>query len=332
MSATRTLQWLGDYIECIDAELEKMFPKDPATTLERAVVDSLSSGGKRVRAVLALLWCEMFSGEYRAAIPAAVAYELAHASALVQDDIIDSSETRRGSKSIVAKYGLSQAILASDLLLFNVPKLIAKYDALESRRLAKLFDLVGEACRGATWGEFLDLEIAKSDHASEMEYEEMIRCKTATLLSAPCASGAIIGGASEEGIHLAHRFGEWLGMAYQIQDDALDLMGSEEALGKPVFSDVRAGKKNILLIHCFGRCSEAERAFLASLFQRTGEYDEKEKSKARGILQRHGSVSYAHSRALHHVEQAKRVLAMTRECQAKNSLLELSDYLAERYY
>jgi geranylgeranyl pyrophosphate synthase len=332
MSATRTLHWLGEYVECIDAKLGEMFPSDPATTLERAVADSLSGGGKRVRAVLGLLWCEMFSGDYRPAIPAAVAYELAHASALVQDDIIDSSEMRRGTKSIVSKYGLSQAILASDLLLFNVPKLIARYDTLESRRLAKLFDLVGEACRGATWGEFLDLEMAKSEMVSEVEYEGMIRSKTATLLSAPCASGAIIGGAPEEGSMLAYRFGECLGMAYQIQDDTLDLVGSEEALGKPVFNDVRAGKKNIVLIHCLSRCSGEERDFLASLFNRSGEYAEREKSMARDILQRHGSVSYARSRALHYVEQAKRVLGMAKECKAKSSMLELSDYLSERYY
>ncbi|MHB1908037.1 MAG: polyprenyl synthetase family protein [Nitrososphaerales archaeon] len=105
-----------------------------------------------------------------------------------------AAKIRRGTKSIVSKYGLSNAILASDLLLFNVPKMIAKYDdRLESSKLSKLFDLVGEACRAATWGEFLDLEMARrADNVSELQYEEMVRSKTASVLSAPSASGAIV--------------------------------------------------------------------------------------------------------------------------------------------
>ena len=281
----RKLDWLTEYFDCIDKEITAIFPRSPTTTLERAVVDSLSSRGKRVRAVLALLWCELFSDDYGAAVPAAIAYELAHASALVQDDVLDASDMRRGENSIVAKYGLSNAILASDLLLFYVPKLIAKYYALESRKLSKLFDLLGEACRAATWGEFLDMEIAlrNSNDLSELDYEEMIRSKTSALLAAPCASGAIIGGAPEEGVTLAYKFGEWIGMAYQVQDDTLDLMGDKETLGKPIFTDLRTGKKNIVLIHCLNHCSEEERKFLASLVNRNGEYDQDEITRARQI-------------------------------------------------
>ncbi|MDH2901584.1 MAG: polyprenyl synthetase family protein [archaeon] len=336
MLATERLNWLGRYVESIDVKIAQLFAQNPTSALERAVADSLSNGGKRVRAVLGLLMCELFSGEFEEAIPIAVAYELAHASALVQDDIIDASELRRGTRSIVSKYGLSNAILASDLLLFNVPKMIAKYDKLESSKLAKLFDLVGEACRGATWGEFLDLEMAKrEDGVSELEYEEMIRCKTATLLAAPSASGAIIGGASEEETNLAYKFGEWLGMAYQIQDDALDLFGNELTLGKPIFTDIRAGKKNLILIHCLNHCTEKERKFLFSLFNRIGEYDQDEVSKARAILEIHGSLRYSRKRSTEFVQEAKRLLVNTgtsKAPQARSSLLELAGYISERYY
>jgi geranylgeranyl diphosphate synthase type II len=160
-----------------------------------------------VRATLALLWCEVYSRDYRPAIPLAVAYELAHASALIQDDIIDRSELRRGKKSIEAKYGLTTALLASDLLLFNVPKMIAKYADLDSRRLARILDLLGEACRATTWGEFIDMQMAREEDQTEQRYEEMIRMKTSSLLSAPCASGAVVGGASDEDVGLASKFG-----------------------------------------------------------------------------------------------------------------------------
>jgi geranylgeranyl pyrophosphate synthase len=330
--AANSLDWLKSYVESIDSEIGRLFPRDSSIELERAASDALSGGGKRVRAILALLWCEAFSGEFRKAIPAAVAYELAHASALVQDDIVDSSNLRRGVQSIVAKYGLQTAILASDILLFNVPKMIAKYDTLENTRLARLFDLVGEACRNATFGEFLDLELAARDQVSEVDYENMIRSKTATLLAAPAASGAIVGGASDEQVALAYDYGEWLGMAYQVQDDTLDLMGSENILGKPIFTDVRAGKKNIALIHCFKRCANGEREFLKSLFKREDEYSSYEISRARSILESHGSVKYAKAKSMYYLDQARSTLEKIDDSEAKKSLSKLSAYLAERYY
>jgi geranylgeranyl diphosphate synthase type I len=326
------IPWLSDYVELVNSELRGLFPSGRATDLENAVADSLSAGGKRVRATLALLWCEVYSGDCRPAVPLAVAYELAHASALVQDDIIDHSSMRRGEKSIEAKYGLTTALLASDLLLFNVPKMIAKYENLEGARLARIFDLVGEACRATTWGEFLDMEMAKVEEGKEGEYAEMIRLKTSTLLSAPCASGALVGGASYEEETLASRFGEELGMAYQIMDDTLDLVGDEATLGKPVFTDIRGGKKSVVLIHCMSRCSDDDRMFIRALLGRSGPYGKDEISKLLGLIQEHGSLDYASNLAHQHTQAAREVLAATPKGTAKSHLLELADYLASRYY
>lgn len=330
------LEWLTSYIDSIDGHLSELFPQNPTTTLEKAAAEALSKGGKRVRAILALLTCEIYSGDYKAAVPLAIAYELAHASALVQDDIIDSSDMRRGAASIVSKYGLSNAILTSDLLLFNVPKIMSTYgNALESSRLAKLFDLLGEACRGAVWGEYLDLEMSKktSEIPSEIEYEEMIRSKTASMLAAPSASGAVIGGASEEETIIAYRFGEWLGMAYQVHDDTLDLFGDEQTLGKPIFTDMRGGKKNLILIHCLNHCTQAERESLDSLFVKKGEYSNEEISKVREILVAHGSLQYAKSRSMHYVNQAINLIEkFPSKPRTKESLVILSQYLSERYY
>ena len=122
------------------------------------------SKGKRIRAVLALLWCEALSDDYRRAAPVAVAYELAHAAALVQDDIIDNSYLRRGEKSIVGKYGISGAILTSNTLLFQVPNLIAECGrrGSDSTTLCSLLDLLGDCYRSATLGEFLDSRNGRS--------------------------------------------------------------------------------------------------------------------------------------------------------------------------
>jgi geranylgeranyl diphosphate synthase, type I len=332
MTAQESIPWLREYLDSVNSRIEKMYPPARSTTLESALTDALSVGGKRVRATLALLWCEVFSGDYRPAIPLAVAYELAHASALVQDDIIDHSDMRRGRESIVAKYGLSNAILASDLLLFNVPKMVATYGNLESGRLARIFDLVGEACRATTWGEFLDLEMARGTESSERDYEEMIRLKTSTLLSAPCTSGALVGGASDEQASLAGAFGEAIGMAYQVQDDTLDLTGDESSLGKPVFTDLKGGKKSIVLIHCINHCSNEEKKFVVGLLNQSDPYSEEEAARLRRLMEEKGSLAYAHERVLLYTKRAKGVLNLITESKARTLLSELTDYLSTRYY
>src|SRR5208283_3681194 len=108
--------WIPEYSDCIDSEIRELHHFGD-TSLSRSVSDALETKGKRIRAILSMLWCEMVSGDYKRAIPVAVAYELAHAAALVQDDIIDNSSSRRGKMSIVAKYGVAGAILSSDMLL-----------------------------------------------------------------------------------------------------------------------------------------------------------------------------------------------------------------------
>jgi geranylgeranyl diphosphate synthase, type I len=326
-----SMSWLKTYQDSVDEELSGLYLPSRATDLERAVADALSAGGKRVRATLALLWCEAYSGDYKPAIPLAVAYELAHASALVQDDIIDHADLRRGKESIVVKYGLSNAILASDLLLFYVPKMVAKYSNLESSRLARIFDLVGEACRATTWGEFLDLQMAREDSWSEKDYEEMIRLKTSTLLSAPCASGAIVGGADDGQVSAATRFGEAVGMAYQVQDDTLDLMGDESLLGKPVFTDLRGGKRSVILMHCASLCSNEDKRFIMGLFNRAGPYAKEEIARLRGLIEVTGSLDYARGKVVAYTSGAKDALKGVPASRAKSLLGELTDYLASRY-
>ncbi len=331
MTVTEGLPGLRSYVDAVNDQLGELSLTSGSSDIEKAVSDALSLGGKRVRATLALLWCEVYSGDFRRAVPLAAAYELAHASALVQDDIIDNSAMRRGTDSIVAKYRLPTAILASDLLLFNVPRMVAKYSDLGGARLAKLFDLVGEACRATTWGEFLDLQLGQAASGTESEYEEMIRLKTSTLLSAPCASGAIVGGATEEEAAVASTYGEALGMAYQIQDDTLDLMGDEAALGKPLFTDLRAGKKSLILIHCSSHCSAEDRRFISGLADSAAPYTGAQVARLRGLIRSCGSAEYARERVLSYTSEAKRALGSVRDGIPKSLLMGLTDYLATRY-
>jgi geranylgeranyl diphosphate synthase type I len=210
--------------------------------------------------------------------------------------------------------------------------MVARYASLDSRRLAKVFDLVGEACRATTWGEFLDMEMARGTSGTEKDYEEMIRLKTSTLLSAPCISGALVGGASDAQASLAGKFGEELGMAYQIQDDALDLVGDESALGKPTFTDLRGGKKSVILLHCLDHCSGDDRRFVLGLLNRSESYSEGEVSRLKRLLEVKGSLEYAKERVLSYTDRARKVLETVPGSVARSRLSELADYLAMRYF
>ncbi|MDG7016073.1 MAG: polyprenyl synthetase family protein [Nitrososphaerota archaeon] len=320
---------LDRYVKRVNSELLGL--SFGRSTLGGPLRDALSGGGKRVRAVLALLWCEALSGSYEPAVPIAVAYELAHSAALVEDDIIDGSDTRRGKESVVGRYGLPNAILASNMLLFYVPKMVARYRRMPSERLCKLFDLVGECCRATTTGEFLDIQMAERTRVTEDDYERMIKLKTASLLAAPSASGAIVAGASDGEVTTAYRFGERIGMAYQVRDDLLDVMGSEEALGKPVFTDVREGKKSLVTLHALSRCSGEERRFMKGLFGRKS-LEDGEVERMRQIARGYGSVEYCQKRALRYVGEAKALLRSARRSEARSRLFELCDYLSNRDY
>ena len=321
-------------MQLIDLKVSTLFGTGDSS-LEMAVSESLS-GGKRVRAVLALLWCEGISGDRSIALPVALAYELAHAAALVQDDILDNSEKRRGERSIVRKHGLKSAMLASNMLLAQVPRVISEYGLHKSggEVLRKLFELLGDSFGATIVGEFLDLEMAEKDGAELADYEYMIRMKTGALIGASSASGAVVGGGlhDERLLTAAYTSGEWLGMAYQVQDDLLDIIGDEKTLGKPIFADIRGGKKNAVLIHVIERSSEGDRAFLRELLRKREPFVQSEVERVRELLVEHDSIEYAKRLAALYAENARKVVEGAEIGDAKRKIIELSNFLASRKY
>ncbi len=314
--------------------MSQLFGKGDSS-LENAVAEAMT-GGKRVRAVLALLWCEAISEEYTAAIPVAVAYELAHAAALVQDDILDDSEKRRGTQSIVKKHGLRSAMLASNALLAQVPRVISEYGLQPSggQMLRKLFELLGDSFGSTIMGEFLDLEMAEKDLVEQGDYEYMIRMKTGALIGASSASGVIVGGGLHDDklLDIAFSSGEWLGMAYQVQDDLLDIMSNEQTLGKPVFADVRGGKKNTVLIHAMDKSSDDDRRFLRDVLHKKGQFSDAEVDRVKDLLVRHGSVEYAKDLSARYTQNGLKLVETVEIGKTRRKLVELSEYLVSRKY
>ncbi|MEE9585519.1 MAG: polyprenyl synthetase family protein, partial [Nitrososphaerales archaeon] len=261
----KKMQKLSRYIKLVDTALTEITQKNSG--LDEAVKRAILSSGKRVRPVTSLLMCEIVSGDYAPALPVAVAFELAHTASLVQDDIIDNSDTRRGKPSIYAQFGLEKAILTSDLLIFEIFNQLAEYEQwnLTAKRMYMLLKMLGDSSKAATVGEDIQLDLDKKEEVSEEEYFEMVRKKTGALIAAPAASGAIVGGASEEGVDTAFRFGMKLGVAYQLQDDLLDMLGRPRDMGKPIFKDLESRNCNLVIIHALENASDSERKYLLGL-------------------------------------------------------------------
>jgi geranylgeranyl diphosphate synthase type II len=202
-------------------------------------------GGKRMRPVLVLVSTELFGGDVLKALDAAIGIELFHNFTLMHDDIMDKAPLRRGNQTVHVKWNESAAILSGDVMFVEAYKLMIRVD---DSILRKVLDIFSDTASGVCQGQQADMNFEKRDHVSLEEYIEMIRLKTAVLLAGSMQIGALIGGAEKEQADLLYEFGENLGLAFQLQDDILDVYGDPEKFGKQVGGDILADKKTFLLI------------------------------------------------------------------------------------
>jgi len=202
-------------------------------------------GGKRMRPVLVLISAELFDGNVLNALNAAIGIELFHNFTLMHDDIMDKAPLRRGKPTVHAKWNESAAILSGDVMFVEAYKLMIKVDNSILREVLAIFS---NTASGVCQGQQADMNFEKRDDVSLPEYLEMIRQKTAVLLAGSMQIGALIGGAAQEQARLLYEFGENLGLAFQLQDDILDVYGNPEKFGKQVGGDILSNKKTFMLI------------------------------------------------------------------------------------
>jgi geranylgeranyl diphosphate synthase type II len=237
------------YIELVDNELEKykstaVYDSGEQRKTADAMWYSLSAGGKRIRPVLVMEFCRMCSGDHKAALDAAMAIEMIHTFSLIHDDLpcMDNDDFRRGKPSCHKAYGEVTALLAGDALESLAFEVIADSKYLTDTQKVKLIRVLSKnvGVGGMIGGQAVDTE-NEGKEIPEKLLLEMYRMKTGALLAAACEMGCICGG-KDEMISSAKRYGEKLGLAFQIIDDILDIIGSQEKLGKPVGSDDRNNK------------------------------------------------------------------------------------------
>ncbi|TCC87361.1 polyprenyl synthetase family protein [Pedobacter frigiditerrae] len=203
----------------------------------------MSLGGKRIRPVMVLMATELFTTEIHKALDVALAIETFHNFTLVHDDIMDNAPLRRGKITVHEKWGVNNAILSGDVMMVESNKHLSKVDLLV---LKPVLDTFNATAQGVCEGQQLDMEFEQRTDVSIGEYLEMIRLKTAVLLGGAMKLGAIVGGANSVDADLLYEFGENLGVAFQLQDDILDVYGNPEKFGKQVGGDIIANKKTFL--------------------------------------------------------------------------------------
>jgi geranylgeranyl diphosphate synthase type II len=235
------------------ADLKKLVNKailnlsynEEAEKLNDPVKYILSIGGKRLRPVLALMACNLFNDKIDEAVIPAMGLEVFHNFTLVHDDIMDHAPVRRNLPTVHSKWNLNQAVLSGDVMAF-----IANECFLQTppQYLLKVFKVFNKAAIEVCVGQQLDIDYEKATIVSHEEYLRMIELKTAVLLAASAKIGSIIGGADDKDSDLLYEFGRNLGLAFQIQDDLLDIYGDVKVFGKIVGGDIISNKKTFMLV------------------------------------------------------------------------------------
>jgi geranylgeranyl diphosphate synthase type II len=239
------MQKIVDYIALVDKALKNTsFKKEPLELYE-PIVYTLGLGGKRIRPALLLLANDLFGGDDKKALNAALGIEVFHNFTLVHDDIMDDAPLRRGKPTVYKKWNNNVAILSGDVMFIKAMQLICEDNPTLLPKILEVFNTTAvEVCEGQQY----DMDFELSESVSIDDYLKMIELKTAVLLGCSLKMGAIIGGSNEENANHLYEFGRNLGVAFQLMDDLLDLYGNPEKFGKRIGGDIISNKKTYLLL------------------------------------------------------------------------------------
>ena len=225
------------------------YPKEPSQ-LYQPIAYTMALGGKRLRPVLVLMACEAMGGDAAKALNAAVGLELFHNFPLLHDDVMDKAAVRRGQPTVHRRWNENVAILSGDAMLTMASQYVARVDEAVLQPVLEVFNTTAmEIYEGQQW----DMDYEQRAEVTEADYIEMIRLKTSVLLGCACKMGAIIAGADEANAKALYEVGLNLGLAFQLQDDVLDVWGDEATFGKEIGGDIMNNKKTYLLINALNR-------------------------------------------------------------------------------
>ncbi|MDQ7064539.1 MAG: polyprenyl synthetase family protein [candidate division KSB1 bacterium] len=309
---------LSFFKQQIVERIARAIDSETPVSLYEPIKYTMQGGGKRLRPVLLLLTVEALGGDVQAAMPAAVAVELLHNFTLVHDDIMDNDATRRGRATVHEKWDTSVALLAGDGLVALAYQTLLSTQSPHTLRISRLFTTaLIDLCKGQA----LDREFETRDDVSMDEYLDMISKKTARLLSLCAQMGAILANGTEDQVQALKVYGESLGMAFQIQDDLLDITADPEKLGKDFGSDIRQKKKTFLLVHALRQASPKQKQQLMDYLDREA-IDDAEVIRIRDLFEDIGTLSEAKAAVQRYIKIAEDSLTPIEKVHASTDSLK----------
>lgn len=281
----------------------------------------LSIGGKRIRPVLMLLAYNMYKDDPKRILMQACALETYHNYTLLHDDLMDNADVRRGMPTVHKKWNANTAILSGDSMLVMAYQRMAQ---CPQDKLKPVIELFTETALEIGEGQQYDMDFETRNDVTEEEYIEMIRLKTSVLLACATKIGAIMAGAPESDQDNLYNFGEQIGLAFQLQDDLLDVYGDPKVFGKAIGGDITCNKKTFMLINAFNRADDRQRAELEKWVGAT-DFDRNEKIAAvTKIYDEIGIRALCEEKIEYYFNQARTYLDAV--CVADGKKLELMEY------
>lgn len=311
-TADEILQRVNDYIDHLP------YDRKPES-LYAPIKYVLSLGGKRIRPILMMLSYNLYKDDPESILGAACAIETYHNYTLLHDDLMDNASLRRGHQTVHTKWDANTAILSGDSMLVT-----AYQQLLPFHQVLPLFT---ETALEIGEGQQYDMDFENRMDVTEEEYIEMIRLKTSVLLACAMKMGAILAGASDEDADNLYRFGEQIGLAFQLQDDFLDVYGDPKVFGKAIGGDITSNKKTYMLINATNRANDNQREELNSWLSAT-DYDAKEKIDAvTRLYNEMGIDKLAQQKIEYYFEQSRKYLNAVNVPEKRKT--ELRKYAAE---
>lgn len=239
------MQSFKQLLDFVEKEIKNLNYDAEPVHLYEPIKYILSIGGKRIRPVFTLMACNLFSDKPEKALQAAMALETFHNFTLLHDDIMDNASMRRNQPTVHNKWNNNIAILSGDAMCIKAYEHLAKVD---SKYLKAAFEIFNRTALEVCEGQQFDMDFESREDVTIDEYLRMIELKTSVLIAACFKTGAIIGDASEKDAELLYEFGKNIGLAFQLQDDLLDVYGDSDTFGKKIGGDIISNKKTFLLI------------------------------------------------------------------------------------
>ena len=266
----------NDILKKVNAALDGMSYDRKPTSLYDPISYVLSLGGKRIRPVLMLLAYQLYKDQPEDIMMPALGLETYHNYTLLHDDLMENADLRRGHETVHKKWDANKAILSGDSMLVLAYQRMMQCDA---RHLQAVLEVFTETALEIGEGQEYDMTFETRNDVTEDEYIEMIRLKTSVLLACATKIGAILADASEEDTYNLYKFGEQLGLAFQLQDDLLDVYGDPAVFGKAIGGDITSNKKTYMLINAVNRANDKQRSELMRWIE-AKTFDREEKVRA----------------------------------------------------